>query len=375
MHCVTQYSASLLSVTNPFLRMPVDTFSESTVKYKRIIISKFGGPENLQLIEEEIPEPRADEVRIKILTAGVSLADILIREGVHPESLFRRRPFPLGWDIVGIVDKLGEKVSTRSKLQIGDTVAALPIVGGYAQYLCLPPNQLVSVPSGLDPAEAVSVVLNYITAYQMLHRCAHIKSGESILVHGAAGGVGTALLQLGSMLGLDMYGTCSLSKEKIVSELGGKPIDYKSVDFVQEIFRLTDNGVDAVFDGIGSKSLMRSYKTLRTGGRLIGYGFGSTLKEGRHHQIVSNITNWIYILALNLIPDRRKIIPYSIQTLKRRKPDWFREDLQKLLNLLKQEKIKPINAARMPLNQAVQAHELLEKGSVTGKIVLICNSH
>ena len=214
MHCVTQYSASLLSVTNPFLRMPVDTFSESTVKYRRIIISKFGRPENLQLIEEEIPEPSAHEVRIKILTAGVSLADILIRKGVHPESLFRRTPFPLGWDIVGIVDKLGEKVSTRSKLQIGDTVAALPIVGGYAQYLCLRPNQLVSVPSGLDPAEAVSVVLNYITAYQMLHRCAHIKSGESILVHGAAGGVGTALLQLGSMLGLDMYGTCSLSKEK-----------------------------------------------------------------------------------------------------------------------------------------------------------------
>ena len=130
-----------------------------------------------------------------------------------------------------------------------------------------------------------------------------------------------------------------------------------------------------MFDGIGSKSLMRSYKTLRTGGRLIGYGFGSTLKKGRHQQIASNITNWIYVLALNLIPDRRKIIPYSIQALKRRKPDWFREDLQKLLNLLKQEKIKPIIAARMPLNQAVQAHELLEKGSVTGKIVLICNSH
>ena len=144
-------------------------------------------------LEEEIPEPHVDQVRIKILTAGVSLADILIREGVHPESLFRRRPFPLGWDIVGIVDKLGEKVSTRSKFQIGDTVAALPIVGD-RQYLCLPPNQLISVPSGLDPAEAVSVDLNYITAYQMLHRCAHIKSGESILVHGAAGGVGTALL-------------------------------------------------------------------------------------------------------------------------------------------------------------------------------------
>ena len=343
---------------------------------RRIIVSKFGGPENLRIIEEEIPLPDAHEVRVKILTAGVSLADILIREGIHPESVFRRTPFSLGWDIVGIVDKVGEKVSKTSTWQIGDSVAALPIVGGYTQYLCLPPNELVSVPSGLDPVDAVSLVLNYTTAYQMLHRCAHIKSGESILVHGAAGGVGTALLQLGRLTGVEMYGTCSLSKEKIVSELSGKPIDYKSVDFVQEIFRLTENGVDVVFDGIGTKSLMRSYKTLRTGGRLIGYGFGSMSKNGhrRTHQIVSNVINWINLLVLNLIPDRRKVIPYSIQTLKRRKPDWFREDLQALFNLLKHEKIKPIIAARMPLNQAIQAHELLGTRSVTGKIVLICNS-
>jgi NADPH:quinone reductase-like Zn-dependent oxidoreductase len=347
------------------------------VKYSRIIISKFGGPENLHLIDEEIPEPRANQVRVKILTAGVSLADILIREGVHPESLFKRTPFCIGWDIVGVVDKIGDKASRTSTWRIGDVVAALPIVGGYAEYLCLPSNQLVPVPSGLDPAEAVSVILNYTTAYQMLHRCAHTKSGESILIHGAAGGVGTALLQLGRLRGVEMYGTCSLSKEKIVSELGGKPIDYKSVDFVQEIFTLTENGVDVVFDGIGTKSLMRSYKTLRTGGRLIGYGFGSMSKNGhrRTHQIVSNVITWINLLALNLIPDRRKVIPYSIQTLKRRKPDWFREDLQILFNLLKDEKIKPKITARMPLNQAIQAHELLGTGSVTGKIVLICNSH
>lgn len=129
-----------------------------------------------------------------------------------------------------------------------------------------------------------------------------------------------------------------------------------------------------MFDGIGTKSLLRSYKTLRPGGRLIGYGFGSTLKDGRPHQIISNIVNWIKVLGLNLIPDGRKIIPYSIQTLKARKPDWFREDLSILLNLLKQEKIRPLIAARMPLNQAVQAHELIGTGSVTGKIVLICNA-
>ena len=324
------------------------------MKYKRIVVSHYGGPENLHLIEEEIPEPRANEVRVKILTAGVSLADILIREGVHVESLFRRTPFSPGWDIVGTVDKVGEKPSTTPSWQIGDNVAALTIVGGYAQYLCVPSSQLVSVPSGVDSAEAVSLVLNYTTAYQMLHRCAHIKSGESILVHSAAGGVGTALLQLGRLVGLEMYGTSSRSKEKLVSELGARPIDYKSVDFVQEIFRLTGNGVDVVFDGLGTKSLMRSYKTLRAGGRLMGYGFGSTVKDRRHraYQIALNIINWIKLLALNLKPDGRKVIPYSIQTLQRRKPALFREDLEFLLNLLKHEKVKPIIAPRMPLNEA-----------------------
>lgn len=342
---------------------------------KRVIVSKFGGSENLRLIEEVIPEPRADEVRVKILSAGVSLADILIREGVHPESLFKRTPFSLGWDILGTVDKLGDKVSSTNSLTLGDTVAALPIVGGYAQYLCLPSSELVSVPSGLDPAEAVSMVLNYTTAYQMLHRCARIRFGERILVHGATGGVGTALLQLGKLAGLDMYGTCSHSKMKVVSELGGKPIDYKSVDFVQEVFRLTGNGMDAVFDGIGTKSLLRSYTTLRKRGRLVGYGFGSKTKDRRHqrYQTLSNILNWVNVFALNLVPYRRKVIPYSIQTLKRRSPDWFREDLRVLFNLLGQKKIKPIIAARMPLTEAVKAHEILEKGSIMGKIVFICN--
>ena len=336
------------------------------MKYKHIVIPRFGGPENLLLLEDELLEPRANEVRVKVLAAGVSFADILMREGVHPESMNRRTPFTPGWDVVGVVDKLGDKVSTW---QTGQMVAALPIVGGYAEYIFLSSNELVPVPPGLDHAEAVSLVLNYTTAYQMLHRCAHIRSGEIILIHGAAGGVGTTLLQLGKLANLKMYGTASYRKHDIVSSLGGIPIDYKSVDLVQEIIKLTSHddgsewGVDAVFDGIGGKSLKSSYEILRSGGRLVAYGPFST----------TDIENWMMMFTLNLIPDKRKFILYSIQTLKRLKPVWFHEDLILLLNLLKQGKIKPIVGARMPLNQAAQAHELLAGGSVKGKIVLICN--
>jgi len=349
----------------------LERLSESTSsllrKYRHIAIPRFGGPENLLLTEDELPEPRANEVRVKVLTAGVSFADVLMRQGIHPESLNHGRiPFTPGWDVVGVVDKLGDQVSTW---QTGQIVAALPIVGGYSEYIVLSSNELVPVPPGLDYAEVVSLVLNYTTAYQMLDRCAHIRSGETILIHGAAGGVGTALLQLGKLVNLKMYGTASSSKLDIVSGLGGIPIDYKSVDLAKEIMKLTSNdegterGVDAVFDAIGGKSLISSYRILRSGGRLIAYGpFSPT-----------DIGDWLMMFTSNLVPDKRNFMLYSIQTLKGLKPDWFREDLILLLNLLKQGKIKPVVSARMPLNQVAQAHELLASGSVKGKIVLICN--
>jgi NADPH2:quinone reductase len=129
---------------------------------------------------------------VKVLVAGVSLPDVLAREGVHPET--PRVPYTPGWDLIGIVDQIGEDVSGFA---LGQTVAAMPISGGYAQYVCLPQRKFIPVPPGLDPAEAVAVVLNYITAYQMLHRAAKVKPGQRVLIHGASGGVGTALLQLG----------------------------------------------------------------------------------------------------------------------------------------------------------------------------------
>jgi len=295
-----------------------------------------------------------------------------MREGMHPESWnLGRAPFTPGWDIVGVVDKLGDKVS-KATLQTGQMVAALPIVGGYSEYVSLPSNELIPVPQGLDPSEAVSLVLNYTTAYQMLHRCAHIKDGERILIYGAAGGVGTALLELGNLVNLKMYGTASYSKHNIVYSLGGIPIDYKSVDLAQEINKVTSNGdnnddgergVDALFHGIRGISLKSSYDLLRSGGRLVAYGpFSPT-----------DIGDWMMMFTLNLVPDNRTFFLYSIQTLKRLKPDWFYEDLILLLNLLEKKKIKPIVAARMPLNEAAHAHELLARGSVQGKMVLICN--
>jgi NADPH2:quinone reductase len=346
------------------------------MRYTRVIVTHYGGPDALQVIEEECPEPKHGEVRVRVLAAGVSLPDVMAREGVHPET--PPVPFTPGWDLVGVVDRLGDGVSG---IEPGQIVAALPIHGAYAEFVCLPQRELVPVPSGLDAAEAVSLVLNYITAYQMLHRSAKVKPGQRVLIHGAAGGVGTALLQLGRLAGLEMYGTCSSRGASAVSDLGGIPIDYQHQEFVKEIHRLTTEGVDAVFDPIGGAHLWQSRKALRPGGRVVGYGLITSIRgegltsgrPGRRQRFRGTAIFGLYIVVGWLLPRRKRVVPYSIQTLKRLKPELFRQDLITLLDLLQQKKIKPLIARRFPLAEARHAQELLGKGGVTGKIVLVLN--
>jgi NADPH2:quinone reductase len=345
------------------------------MKHKRVIVTHYGGPDALEVIEEERPEPRAGEVRVKVLTAGVALPDVMAREGIHPET--PAVPYTPGWDLVGEVERFGEGVKG---FEPGQVVAAMPIHGAYAEFICLPQRELVPVPSGLDAAEAVSLLLNYITAFQMMHRSAKVRSGQRVLIHGASGGVGTALLQLGRVAGLEMYGTCSSRGAAAVAALGAVPIDYQHQDFVREIHRLTSDGVDAVFDPIGGAHIWQSRKALRPGGKVVGYGNTSSLRgeglgagrSGRRNRLHGIPVYVLFIAGGWLLPGRKRVIPYSIQTLKRLRPVQFREDLITLFGLLQQGKIKPLIAQRLPLAEARQAHELLGKGGVTGKIVLVC---
>ena len=348
--------------------------NESATHHSRIVVTRYGGPDELRVVEEPCPEPKRGEVRVRVLAAGVALPDVMMREGIHPET--PRLPFTPGWDLVGEVDRLGEGVSG---IQPGQIVAALPIFGAYAEFVCLPAREFVPVPSGLDPAEAVSLVLNYVTAYQMMHRSARVKRGQRVLIHGAAGGVGSALLQLGRLVGLEMYGTCSAKSAAAVSELGGVPIDYQHLDFVDEIHRLTGDGVDVVFESIGGTNIWRSRKALRRGGKVVAYGLTGSLRDGRlasgrsgsRHRYRALAIFGLYIAGSWLLPGRKRVAPYSIQWLKRLKPAFFRQDLMALFDLLKQEKIKPLVAHRFPLVEARRAHELLGKGGVTGKLVLV----
>lgn len=347
------------------------------MRHQRIVVSHYGGSDELRLVEENAPEPQTGEVRVKVLAAGVAMPDVMAREGIHPET--PRTPYTPGWDLVGVVDALGDGVTGFG---LGQSVAAMPISGSYAEYVCLKSTELVRIPDRLDPAEAVSLILNYITAYQMLHRSAAAKSGQSILIHGASGGVGTALLQLGRLAGQTMYGTCSSKGAQTVIDLGGTPIDYRRKDLEHEILRLSGGGVDTVFDPFGGAHMWQSRAVLRSGGRVVAYGNTTSLREEGlgskrrgHRNPFHGIPSFaVYIAGGLLLPGRKRIVPYSIQWIKRLKPAQFRDDLSTLFDMLQRKQLRPIVAARMPLSEARVAHELLSKGGVVGKIVLIPNA-
>ena len=346
------------------------------MRRRRIIVTKYGGPDTLELVEDECGEPKSGEVRVRVLAAGVSLPDVMMREGIHPET--PRVPFTPGWDLVGTVDRVGPGVSG---IEPGLRVAALPISGAYTDVICLSGRELVPVPPDLDPAEAVSLILNYVTAYQMLHRSAKVRSGQRVLVHGASGGVGTALLQLGRVAGLEMYGTCSSRTASTVSDLGAIPIDYQHEDFVAEIHRRTGDGVDVVFDSIGGTHIWRSRRALRRGGVVVAYGLTGSLRSGRlasgrsgrRRRFRAIAIFGVFIAGGWLLPGRRRVAPYSIQWLKRARPHLFQQDLTVLFDFLRQRKIQPLIAERVPLADARRAHELLGTGGVAGKIVLMCS--
>jgi NADPH:quinone reductase-like Zn-dependent oxidoreductase len=337
--------------------------------HHRVVVTRHGGPDVLQVVEEDIPEPRAGEVRVKVLVAGISGYDLMDRRYSFPGG--PPVPYTPGQDVVGVVDKLGEGVSA---VEPGQEVAGFTFgdAGGYAEFICRPASELVPVPSGLDPAEAVCVVVNYLTAHMVLHGTARMRSGERVLVHGAAGGTGSALLELGRLAGLEMYGTASKHNHELVSALGATSIDYRTEDFVKRIRSLTGDGVDAVLDPVGGAGhIWRSYRALRKGGRFVGYGMAATSKAG----VRAIPLTLLMLVLLKLIPDGKQAsMSADIATFEQTHPGWYRETLTELLDSLAEGRIKPVVAERIPLVEAVRAHERLDRGGYAGKMVLVTSA-
>lgn len=340
------------------------TGSQRNAMNERIIVRKPGGPGALEVVQEQKPLAQAGQVKIRILASGVAYGDVLLRKGIGRAA--SAYPVTPGYDLVGVIETLGPG-STR--FAVGNRVAALPITGGYQQFICLPESELIPVPPDLDPNEVVSLILNYTTAYQLLTRVIRLKSGDTALMHGAAGGVGTAMLQLAGLLGIKMYGTVSSGKMDVVRQLGGVPIDYQHADFVQAMKTLEPGGVQAVFDPVGGAQLSRSSQVVAKGGTLVMMG-ASAAAQGNGNPMLTLASTVLRLVALGLRPDSRKVKVYMIESALKKNPEHFREDVATLLGLLQQGKIKPQIARVLPLSEARQAQELLEGGKVTGKMIL-----
>jgi NADPH:quinone reductase-like Zn-dependent oxidoreductase len=326
-------------------------------KYKSVVVTRRGGPEALEVIEKDLRPPLVDEVRIKVLAAPVSLPDVEARYGRTPFA--PKVPFVPGYAAIGDVDRVGERIS---KASVGDRVGALTAYGGYAEYMYLREDQLIPVPATLDPGEAIPLILNYIVAYQCLHRSAKVKAGDKVLIIGASGGIGTAFLQLGKLADLTMYGIASKSKHAILTEYGATPIDYRTQDFVEVIREAESEGLDAVFDGIGGDYIKGGFSLLRRGGVFVGYA--NPLSISRTFRFLAQI------LLFNFLPNGRSATYYSTGK-SRLNMEPFLQDWAMLFKLLEEGKIKPIIAKRFPILDAAQANELLESGEVIGNVVLL----
>jgi NADPH:quinone reductase-like Zn-dependent oxidoreductase len=327
------------------------------VRYKSVIVTKRGGPKVLQVIDNDLRPPSAGEARIKILATPVCGPEVQARYGHNP--IAPKIPFVPCYAIIGIVDAIGEAVTSAA---VGDRVAALTMFGGYAEYIYLGEEHLIPVPDALDPAEAATLILNYIVAYQTLHRSAKVESGDKVLIIGASGGVGTAFLQLGKLANLSMYGIASKSKHHILTAYGATPVDYRTQDFVEVIQKAEPDGLDAVFDGIGGDYIKRGFSLLRRGGTFVGYA--NPLSLSRTFRLLGQV------ILFNMLPNGRSAKYYGTGSSRlNRRQLW--EDWATLFKLLEEGKIKPVIMKKFPILEAAKANELLESGQVIGNIVLL----
>lgn len=336
---------------------------------KRVVVARCGGPEVLSVVEEEEPIPGPGQVCVRVLAAGVSFTDTLLRAGTYPGG--PKPPFTPGYEFAGVVEQIGSGCST---LVPGDRVAALVVWGGYAEMVCVAESLAIKVPDDVDPAVLVSVIFPYMTAYQLIHRAAKAQPGETVLYHGAAGRVGVALLELAKPADLRVYGTASTGDCALVERLGGVAIDYTRKDFLRSARELPGGGVDVALDGIGGSLSFRSFRALRRGGRLVLFGHYSTVAHGRRSWRGSaQLYAWAGAAVLGgLVSPTRHVMTYRIAKLRDRHPNWFHDDLLELIRLLREGSIHPAVAQRMPLADARRAHELLETTAAKeGKLVLI----
>ncbi len=329
-----------------------------TELYRAMMVTKAGGPEALTCVELPVVEPRAGQLRVRVRAAGVGSTDLMVLGGTYRYA--PKIPVVPGYEIAGTVDAIGPGVTGFT---LGQRVAALTVYGGFAEVVVREAEHFLPIPDGVSDVQAAGAILNYVTAWQMIHRVARVKAGETALVTGAAGGVGTAALQILRLAGVKAYGAASAKKHETVRKLGAIPIDYRAGRLDRLVRELEPRGVDRAFDAVGAANIGLCIRATRRGGTVVGYGFMGV--KGT----VATLRMFANLLVGARVRGRRGKF-YGITMLYRKNPKPLREDLPKIFALIAEKKLDPMVSATLPLVEARRAMEMLAGGAVEGKIVL-----
>jgi NADPH:quinone reductase-like Zn-dependent oxidoreductase len=332
-------------------------------KTQTVLMDRAGA---LALQDSPLPPPGPMEAQVRIEASGVAYADLVMRTGMYPGV---RAPVVPGYDFVGVVEALGEGADAFAK--VGDRVVAVTVTGSYAWARNVDARWLAKAPAGLHAPQIVAATMNGLTAWQMFHRLAQPAPGESVLIHGAAGGVGSLLLDLARAAGAKAIGTASKAKHGFVEAKGGAPIDYRSEDFVARARALSGGGVAAGFDHLGGSHFARTMKALRPGGVGVVYGAYDATKGGKAKPLAMlDLLIGSSLNTLSLFSVSKGAVGYNVQTGRDSRPAAYRADLAALMAALEAGVLQPEVAAVLPLAKAAEAHRMLESASVVGKIVL-----
>ncbi len=323
---------------------------------KAIRIHELGGPEVMHLEEIELPTPKEGEVLIKVVAAGVNYPDVQQRQGMYMTRT--RTPLTLGFDVAGTVAALGPGVSSPV---VGTRVAALVENGGYAEYALAPAGSVIPLPDNLDFTQAAAFPLQGMTAYQILRESGHLQPGESVLVHAAAGGVGTLAVQLAKLMGAGtVLGTASnADKLELVRRLGADvAINYTEDNWVEQVKQATSGkGVDIVLEMVGGSIGEQSLKCLAPFGRMVVYGAASG--------------KTVQFLGLQLMYKNLAVIGYWLTPWQQQRPERTRAAAQELMGFLASGKLHIIVSRTFPLAEAAEAHQVMANRQTTGKVVLL----
>jgi NADPH:quinone reductase-like Zn-dependent oxidoreductase len=341
---------------------------------RAIVIRRYGPPEVMEWKNAQDPRPGDGQVLVRVRAVGINFAELLQRMGLYPGT--PKPPFIPGLEVSGVVERVVPAKSpsgAESSLRPGDRVVALSYFGAYAELVAVPAATAFRLPEGIPFADAAAIPVNYLTAYHSIFHMGNLQPGDRILIHGAAGGVGIAAVQLAGTRNLVTFGTAGPSKQDFLRQIGvDHPIDYSKDDFVAVVRAAAPDGIEMVMDPIGGKSFSRSAKCLGQGGRLVVYGFSAAAgPEGKRSlwRGVRALAQTPRFNPLTLMSDNRSVIGVHLGRMHGREA-LLRRHLEEIFRMYAAGKVKPVVGKTFPLEQASEAHRYIHSRQNIGKVVL-----